>query len=508
MAVTRVPNVEREAAQVVLAVADPLERQPQAHVLAIRVQRQSGCAPERSAEMKRRAADGARNAGERQMAGHAWRDPLLRAFRKICESWPIAVAPSPPALAVCERQHLIEQHDNALLDGKRLDIPGSGHVGEQLPLFYVHRGIGWRVHESHRPLVVCRGRIAIGERAAQEIVRHGKPVAAVAVGTQGTTFVTLVAVVERYDSRVGDERTGVAVMNHDRRSGEDEAILLNRTGIAERRMIDRAAKRADGDALGREDDAIGRRVHGCRVIVAAALVALHLVSAGAAGPQRVLFIGNSLTTANNLPLMLEAVARQRGETIACEMVAYPDFSLEDHWQRGDAVRAIARGGWTTVVLQQGPSALPESRVLLRAYVKKFDAEAKRAGARTALYMVWPSAARRGDFEGVHQSYARAAEDVGGLLLPVGDAWRAAWRRESGLPLYGSDGFHPTPLATYLAALVMLRQLTGASPVGLPPALTSASGAFPAIALTPKQADVVQHAAADASASDVSRRGAR
>ena len=57
-----------------------------------------------------------------------------------------------------------------------------------------------------------------------------------------------------------------------------------------------------------------------------------------------LFIGNSLTAANNLPLMLEAVARQRGETIACEMIAYPDFSLEDHWQRGNAVRAIARGG--------------------------------------------------------------------------------------------------------------------------------------------------------------------
>jgi len=220
----------------------------------------------------------------------------------------------------------------------------------------------------------------------------------------------------------------------------------------------------------------------------------------------VLFIGNSLTAANNLPLMLEAVARQRGETIACEVVAYPDFSLEDHWQRGDAVRAIARGGWTTVVLQQGPSALPESRVLLRAYVKKFDAEIRKAGARTALYMVWPSAARRGDFEGVHQSYEGAAKDVGGLLLPVGDAWRAAWRRDGTLALYGPDGFHPTPLASYLAALVMFQQLTGASPVGLPPTLTSASGAFPTIALTPKQADVIQHAADDANA--ITRRGAR
>jgi hypothetical protein len=34
-------------------------------------------------------------------------------------------------------------------------------------------------------------------------------------------------------------------------------------------------------------------------------------------------------------------------------------------------------------------------------------------------------------------------------------------------LYGTDGFHPTPTATYLAALVIYQQITGRSPVGLP-----------------------------------------
>jgi hypothetical protein len=235
-----------------------------------------------------------------------------------------------------------------------------------------------------------------------------------------------------------------------------------------------------------------------RSAILVALISLHLIAAPAA-PQRVLFIGNSLTAANNLPAILEAIARQHGDAMVCETVAIPDYSLEDHWKRGDAIRAIARGGWSTVVLQQGPSALPESRVLLRAYAKKFDAEARRVGARSALYMVWPSSARRVDFEGVHLSYAMAAADVAGLLLPVGDAWRAAWRRDSRLALYGPDGFHPTPLGSYLAALVMFQQLTGASPVGLPPALSSASGAFPAIALAAPRAALVQEAAAEANA---------
>ena len=41
-----------------------------------------------------------------------------------------------------------------------------------------------------------------------------------------------------------------------------------------------------------------------------------------------------------------------------------------------------RGVWDTVVLQQGPSSLPESRRQLMVEAKRFDAEIRRAGART------------------------------------------------------------------------------------------------------------------------------
>ena len=166
-------------------------------------------------------------------------------------------------------------------------------------------------------------------------------------------------------------------------------------------------------------------------VVAVLAVAL-LASGVRAQPAsiRVLFIGNSLTSSNDLPGMIETLARTSGPRVDCDAVAFPNFSLEDHWNRGDAAKAIARGGWNTVILQQGPSALPESQVLLREYTRKFDAEIRRVGARTALYMVWPSAARRGDFDGVKTSYETAARDVGGLFLPVGEAWRAVWRRDA------------------------------------------------------------------------------
>lgn len=205
-----------------------------------------------------------------------------------------------------------------------------------------------------------------------------------------------------------------------------------------------------------------------RHAILAALVAL---VQPVAPPSRILFIGNSLTSANDLPGMVCTLARATGRKATCESVAKPDYSLEDHWNERDARTAIARG-WDVVVLQQGPSALPESRALLVEYVKRFDAEIRKAGARTAVYMVWPSRARRGDFSRVSQSHAAAAAAIDGLLVPAGDAWRQAWQDEAKLPLYGPDGFHPSPVGSYLASLVMYRQVFG-EPAPVTPVLGGA-----------------------------------
>jgi hypothetical protein len=178
---------------------------------------------------------------------------------------------------------------------------------------------------------------------------------------------------------------------------------------------------------------------------------------------RVLFIGNSLTVANNMPATIQAMGVAAGVRIVCTAIAKPDFSLEDHWNDGEARRAIARGGWTFVVLQQGPSALPASRLLLEEYAQRFDTEIRAAGGKTALLMVWPSSARSRDFPGVSRSYTSAASLVRGTLLPAGDAWRAAWKRDAQLPLYGPDGYHPSPIGSMLAAAVIFERLTGRAP---------------------------------------------
>ena len=222
-------------------------------------------------------------------------------------------------------------------------------------------------------------------------------------------------------------------------------------------------------------NSVDRRHRGCRgrdelqLVLARAVGDPEAQRGNSAAGSRVLFIGNSLTEANGLPAMVETLSRQGGGTpISTASVVFGGFSLEDHWNQGTAQRRIAEGGWSLVVLHQGPSALPESQVSTPRVDGAFrDAAIRAAGARTALYMVWPESNRRDAFDAVSRSYARAAEDVTGMLLPVGEAWRAAWRRDPAAPLLQTDGFHPTTTATYLAALVVFEQISGQSPMGLP-----------------------------------------
>jgi hypothetical protein len=182
----------------------------------------------------------------------------------------------------------------------------------------------------------------------------------------------------------------------------------------------------------------------------------------------ILFIGNSLTYVNDLPRTLADLALSSGDTLRVKSVAAPDLALIDHINGATNAIDVIRGSkWDVVVLQQGPSSLRVSRDTLILAARLLEPHIRKAGARPALYMVWPSADRIMFFPDVHQAYKLAADSVNGLFLPVGDAWQAAWVMDADLALYGPDGFHPSPLATYLAALVMYEVFTGKDARELP-----------------------------------------
>ena len=176
------------------------------------------------------------------------------------------------------------------------------------------------------------------------------------------------------------------------------------------------------------------------------------------GGRRVLFIGNSLTYENDLPRTIADLAKSLDETpLVYRTIAKPDYALEDHWNDGVAAR-IAADGWQVVVMQQGPSSLPQNQEFLRGWTVQLDSAITAVGARSALFMVWPAMPNFSTFDGVRTSYRNAAIAVDGMFIPAGEAWRTAWAADSTLSLYASDLLHPSPLGTYLVALVHFEML--------------------------------------------------
>jgi hypothetical protein len=186
------------------------------------------------------------------------------------------------------------------------------------------------------------------------------------------------------------------------------------------------------------------------------------------GSLKVLFIGNSLTYENDLPRTIADLATSAGlQPCYCYPIAYPNFALEDHYDNRVAVRAIQEEDWDFVVMQQGPSALPESRVHLVFWATVWGNMIDSAGHATpVMYGVWPSYDRAFDFPNVAASYREAAQSIHGLFAPAGEAWQKAWARDSTLPLYAADAFHPSRMGTYLAALTVFQRLYSHSPVGI------------------------------------------
>lgn len=229
----------------------------------------------------------------------------------------------------------------------------------------------------------------------------------------------------------------------------------------------------------------------------------------AAATLRVLFVGNSYTYVNDLPALVADLGATQGVRIQVTMRAEPDHSLADHL-RDRRLRVLLSQPWDWVVLQQGPSSLPESRAELIASTRELaqrlrraqewrrrqalglapmggapqsasarvvgpPSEALRGTARIALFAAWPQLPYADSSPAAEESYRLAARSVRACVLPVAAAWRIA--RESGQAprLYQPDALHPTAPGTLLAALTIL---TGLLELDAPPPLQAAQDADP------------------------------
>lgn len=168
---------------------------------------------------------------------------------------------------------------------------------------------------------------------------------------------------------------------------------------------------------------------------------------------RLFFIGNSLTFSYNIPgLVKEMITTASGNEPLVVSSTYANYALEDHWNGGSARSLIKAQPLDRVIMQQGPSTLPESGVELTKWSKTWSDEARRYGIRPGIYVVWPP--KGGNLDAGIANHEAAATAANAALYPVGEAWREAWIVDPALPLYGPDQFHPGPHGSWLAALII------------------------------------------------------
>jgi hypothetical protein len=213
-------------------------------------------------------------------------------------------------------------------------------------------------------------------------------------------------------------------------------------------------------------------------------------------PLRVLFIGNSYTYFNGgLGTLVQSLASavKGGRAFEFVEVTKGGQTLEGHWNDGKALAQIRKGGWDYVVLQEHSLRPLLDREKMYTYARKFDAEIRKAGAKTVFFETWARKNRPEMQSGLDRAYSGIAREVTATLAPAGLAWQAALKDKPGFALHIGDLSHPTPAGSYLNACVIYETLFGRSPEGLPRTIRNAAGKV-LVDLTDADAKLLQHAA--------------
>jgi len=222
--------------------------------------------------------------------------------------------------------------------------------------------------------------------------------------------------------------------------------------------------------------------------VAVVLLASVMFCSGAArgGEKEVkaLFIGNSLTSMNNLPRMVADVAKSHGRKVVYTSHAPGGARLAHHAADPAALAKIKEKAWDFVVLQEQSQYPGFGKKQLERdvypYGKRLAQAVRKAHKRSKVVFYMAMARRNGDpdnsrvsrdlltYEGmqkrVSRCYLQMARRNKAWVAPVGEVWRTVRKEKPALNLY-SDDVHPNQTGAYLAACVFYVTFYGQTCVG-------------------------------------------
>lgn len=207
---------------------------------------------------------------------------------------------------------------------------------------------------------------------------------------------------------------------------------------------------------------------------------------------RILYIGNSYTSVNNLPKLLSALLAEDGRKVAIGEYLAGGMSFRAHWnqnldaedgpardanavrktksRKGQLDKLLAeKDSWDFAVFQGQSMETLSTTMETAKYAGMLVEKVRQANSKTVpvFYQTWARQHLPDNQAEISKVYMDLARQNKALIAPVGEAWKAAFAARQGLVLHSSDKSHPNPMGTYLAGCVFYATITGKSPVGLP-----------------------------------------
>jgi hypothetical protein len=177
---------------------------------------------------------------------------------------------------------------------------------------------------------------------------------------------------------------------------------------------------------------------------------------------KVLFVGNSLTYYNEMPVIAATLSEHESRPMRIALAVRAGASLKQLWLETDARAKISKTRWDYVVIQGGAGAAGPLKQVdeFDTYLALFATEARRNGAEPLFYQVW-SLKQPAEHEAASMA---SAKSVRARVVPAGSAWydligSARFDR------LDSDGVHPNALGSYLIACTIYSTIYNKSAAG-------------------------------------------
>lgn len=200
-------------------------------------------------------------------------------------------------------------------------------------------------------------------------------------------------------------------------------------------------------------------------------------------PYRVLFIGDSTTSRNDIPGKFKRLAELGGHEVIVDSSTKDFTSLATHTFLPQTKEKLETGVWDVIILQENEAILLEPGSLRQYSIPMVQKYMDIADPMDGVILLYSSIGfREGlvDFEGfehlddyestqdaVDTAYIEIGNELNLPIAPVGAVWRQVYDTQPTFDLWQADGLHVSPEGAYLAASVFYAAIYNESPIDLP-----------------------------------------